>query len=125
LVTDYRQRARLLSMEADGLEREGLLSRAVDRRQTVARLLPSAEAYFAVARLQESLKRYDAAARSVSEGLALLPPDAREAARAWMTRLESAERARVDSRRKELLSDPRAQELEHLLGDSREPLVEP
>jgi tetratricopeptide (TPR) repeat protein len=125
LVTDYRQRARLLSMEADGLEREGLLSRAVDRRQTVARLLPSAEAHFAVARLQESLKRYDAAARSVSEGLALLPPDAREAARAWMTRLESAERARVDSRRKELLSDPRAQELEHLLGDSREPLVEP
>ena len=42
-----------------------------------------------------------------------------------MTRLESAERARVDSRRKELLRDPQAQELEHLLGDSREPLVEP
>lgn len=125
LISDYRQRALLLSLEADGLEREGLLSRAVERRQTAARLVPSADAYFAVARLQETLRRYDAAARSVREGLGLLPPDSREAARAWVSRLESAEKARVDTRRKELMDDPRAQELEQLLGGPREPPVEP
>ncbi|WP_342378879.1 O-antigen ligase family protein [Myxococcus stipitatus] len=125
LLSDYQQRARMLSMEAEALEREGLLSRAVERRQTAARLVPSSDAYFAVARLQETLRRYDAAARSVREGLELLPPEAREPARAWVTRLESAERARVETRRKELLDDPKAQELEHLLGDSREPAVEP
>lgn len=125
LLTDYRQRARMLSMEAEALEREGLLSRAVERRQTAARLVPSADGFFAVARLQETLRRYDAAARSVREGLELLPPDGRESARAWVTRLESAERTRVETRRKELVDDPNAQELEHLLGDSRAPAVEP
>ncbi|WP_368670435.1 O-antigen ligase family protein [Myxococcus sp. AM011] len=125
LISDYRQRALLLSMEAEGLEREGFLTRAVERRQTAARLVPSPDAYFAVARLQETLRRYDAAARSVREGLGLLPPDSREAARAWVSRLESAEEARVAARRKELMEDPRAQELEHLLGGPREPPVEP
>ena len=33
-------------------------------------------------------------------------------------RLEAEERARVDTRRKELTDDPRAQELQHLLGNT-------
>ncbi|MCE9672365.1 O-antigen ligase family protein [Myxococcus stipitatus] len=124
-LSDYRQRARLLSLEAACLEREGLLSRAVERRQTAARLVPSPEAHFAVARLQEALRRYDAASRSVHEGLRLLPPEGREAARAWAARLEAAERERVDQRRQELMDDPNAQELQHLLGDPERPAVEP
>ncbi|WP_426757144.1 O-antigen ligase family protein [Myxococcus sp. Y35] len=114
-ITDYAQRARLLSMEAACLEREGLLSRALERRQTAARLAPSADAFFAVARTQEALRRYDAAARSVHEGMRHLPPSARAEARAWAERLEGAERERVESRRKALSDDPRAEELEYLL----------
>jgi tetratricopeptide (TPR) repeat protein len=118
-LTDYAQRARLLSLEASCLEREGLLSRAVERRQTAARLAPGPDAWFAVARTQEALRRYDAAARSVHEGMRLLPPGARKKdAEAWVARLEAAERARVDARRKELEQDPHAEELEHLLGNT-------
>ncbi|MCP3144199.1 O-antigen ligase family protein [Pyxidicoccus xibeiensis] len=116
-LTDYAQRARLLSMEAACLEREGLFSRAVEVRQTAARLAPGPDAWFAVARAQEALRRFDAAARSVHEGMRLLPPGSRKDAEAWVARLEAEERARVDSRRKEL-EDPRAQELEHLLGNT-------
>lgn len=119
-LTDYGQRARLLSMEAACLEREGLLSRAVERRQTAARLAPAPEAWFAVARTQEALRHYDAAARSVHEGMRLLPPEARKDASAWAARLEAAERERVDSRRKELVDDPRGREVEHLLRGSGE-----
>ncbi|AKQ69004.1 Malonyl CoA-acyl carrier protein transacylase [Myxococcus hansupus] len=114
-ITDYAQRARLLSLEASCLEREGLLSRALERRQTAARLVPGADAYFAVARTQETLRRYDAAARSVHEGMRHLPASARTEARAWAARLEAAERERVESRRKTLTDDPRAEELEYLL----------
>ena len=114
-ITDYAQRARLLSLEAACLEREGLLSRALERRQTAARLVPGADAHFAVARTQEALRRYDAAARSVHEGMRHLPTNARAEARAWAARLEAAERARVESRRKTLTDDPRAEELESLL----------
>ncbi|MBZ4415225.1 O-antigen ligase family protein [Myxococcus sp. RHSTA-1-4] len=117
-LTDYAQRARLLSLEASCLEREGLLSRAVELRQTAARLVPGPDAWFAVARTQEALRRYDAAARSVHEGMRLLPPGSRKDAEAWVARLEAAERARVDTRRKELEQDPRAEELEHLLGNT-------
>jgi len=117
-LTDYAQRARLLSLEAACLEREGLLSRAVERRQTAVRLAPGPDAWFAVARTQEALRRYDAAARSVHEGLRLLPASARKDAEAWVARLEAAERARVDMRRDELANDPRAEELEHLLGNT-------
>ncbi|MFP2908734.1 tetratricopeptide repeat protein, partial [Pyxidicoccus sp. 3LFB2] len=52
-LTGYAQRAHLLSLEAACLEREGLLSTAVERRQTAARLAPGPEAWFAVARTQE------------------------------------------------------------------------
>ncbi|NVJ08854.1 O-antigen ligase family protein [Myxococcus sp. AM001] len=114
-ITDYAQRARLLAMEAACLEREGLLSHALERRQSAARLAPGAEAFFAVARTQEALRRYDAAARSVHEGMRHLPAGARAQARAWVSRLEGAERARVESRRKTLSDDPRAAELEYLL----------
>ncbi|WP_164008082.1 O-antigen ligase family protein [Pyxidicoccus trucidator] len=117
-LTDYAQRARLLSLEAACLEREGLLSSAVERRQTAARLAPGPDAWFAVARTQEALRRYDAAARSVHEGMRLLPASARKDAEAWVARLESAERARVDTRREQLSKDPRAEELEHLLGNT-------
>jgi tetratricopeptide (TPR) repeat protein len=117
-LTDYAQRARLLSMEAACLEREGLLSRAVERRQTAARLAPGPDAWFAVARTQEALRRFDAAARSVHEGLRLLPAGSRKEAEAWAARLEAEERARVDMRRQELTDDPHAQELQHLLGDT-------
>ncbi|NMO22222.1 tetratricopeptide repeat protein [Pyxidicoccus fallax] len=117
-LTDYAQRARLLSLEASCLEREGLLSRAVERRLTAARLAPGPDAWFAVARTQESLRRYDAAARSVHEGMRMLPPGARKDAEAWAARLEAAERARVDTRRKELQQDPNAEELEHLLRNT-------
>ncbi|QSQ28361.1 O-antigen ligase family protein [Pyxidicoccus parkwayensis] len=117
-LTDYAQRARLLSMEASCLEREGLLSRAVERRQTAARLAPGPDAWFAVARTQEALHRYDAAARSVHEGLRMLPAGARKDAEAWAARLEAEERSRVESHRKELADDPHAQELEHLLNNT-------
>ncbi|WP_163990500.1 O-antigen ligase family protein [Pyxidicoccus caerfyrddinensis] len=117
-LTDYAQRARLLSMEASCLEREGLLSRAVELRQTAARLVPGPDAWFAVARTQEALRRYDAAARSVHEGLRLLPAGSRKEAEAWAARLEAEERTRVDTRRKELADDPHAQELQHLLGNT-------
>ncbi len=117
-ITDYAQRARLLSMEAACLEREGLLSRALERRQTAARLAPGADAFFTVARTQEALRRYDAAARSVHEGMRHLPENARAAARAWVERLEGAERERVESRRKALSDAPHAEELEYLLRTS-------
>lgn len=117
-LTDFHQRARLLALEASCFEREGLLARAVERRQSVARLTPTPEAYFAVARLQEALLRHDAAARSVHEGLRLMPPGTRKDAEAWAARLEATERERVDARRKERVEDPREQELEHYLRDS-------
>lgn len=110
-LTDARQRARLLSLEADSFEREGLLARALEQRRSVAGLLPGPESHFAVARLQELLSRYDAAARSVHEGLRLMGQgDTRRAeAEAWAARLEEHERALMDARQRDLLEAPKAQ----------------
>jgi tetratricopeptide (TPR) repeat protein len=114
-LTNYSQRARLFALEAVCLEREGLYSLAAERLQSAARLAPGPDAWFALARMQEKLRRYDAAARSVHEGLRLLPPEARKDALAWVARLEAAERERVDTRRQELTDDPHAREAEQLL----------
>ncbi|MBN1203344.1 MAG: O-antigen ligase family protein [Myxococcaceae bacterium] len=115
-ITDYGQRARLLSLEGASYEREGLLSRALERYQTVARLVPAAEAHFTVARLQESLRRYGEAARAVREGLQLLPAGARQDREAWVARLEAEERKLLEARREELMGDPQKQDVvEHLL----------
>ncbi|RKH00958.1 O-antigen ligase family protein [Corallococcus carmarthensis] len=113
-LTDLRQRARLLSLEADSFEREGLLARALEQRRSVVGLLPGPESHFAVARLQELLSRYDAAARSVHEGLRLMPlDDARRAeGAAWAARLEARERALQDAHKGALLEDAKARELD-------------
>ncbi|WP_223642313.1 O-antigen ligase family protein [Corallococcus sp. EGB] len=113
-LTDLRQRARLLSLEADSFEKEGLLARALEQRRSVVGLLPGPESHFAVARLQELLSRYDAAARSVHEGLRLMPlEDARRAeGEAWAARLEEHERALRDAHKKTLLEDAQARDPE-------------
>lgn len=119
-ITDYPQRARLLSLEAISFEQEGLLSRALERYQTVARLVPAPEAHFTVARLHESLRRYGDAARSVREGLQLLPSNVRrEQEESWVARLEEEERKLLEARRQELMQDPHKQDIvEHLLETS-------
>lgn len=114
-VTDYRQRARLLSLEGAGYEREGLLARALERYQTVARLVPEPQAHFTVARLQESLRRFGDAARSVHEGLRLLPAGARGDAETWVARLEAEEKRLLEGKRQQLMDDPNKQDMEHLL----------
>ncbi|WP_309242977.1 O-antigen ligase family protein [Hyalangium versicolor] len=115
-ITDYSQRARLLSLEAQSFEREGLISRALERYQTVARLVPAPETHFTVARLYESLRHYGDAAREVREGLHLLPAGAHHEQEAWVTRLETEERKLLEARRQELMEDPHKQDVvEHLL----------
>jgi tetratricopeptide (TPR) repeat protein len=115
-ITDYGQRARLLSLEGASFEREGLISRALERYQTAARLVPAADAHFTVARLHESLRRYGEAARAVREGLQLLPAGARQDREAWGARLEAEERKLLEVRREELMGDPQKQDVvEHLL----------
>lgn len=115
-IGDYSQRARLLSLEAATYERDGLLSRALERYQTVARLVPAPDAHFTVARLHESLRHYGDAAREVREGLHLLPAGAHQAEEAWVTRLETEERKLLEARRQELMEDPHKQDaVEHLL----------
>ncbi|RKI61811.1 polymerase [Corallococcus sp. AB049A] len=106
-LTDTRQRARRLSLEADSFEKEGLLARALEQRRSVVGLLPGPDSHFAVARLQELLSRYDAAARSVHEGLRLMPlGDARRVeGEAWAARLEERERALQDAHKGALLED--------------------
>ncbi|RUO94094.1 polymerase [Corallococcus sp. AB018] len=113
-LTDLRQRARLLSLEADSFEQEGLLARALEQRRSVVGLLPGPESHFEVARLQELLSRYDAAARSVHEGLRLMPlNDARRAeGEAWAARLEERERALQDAHKGGLLEDAKGREVE-------------
>ena len=122
-ITDYSQRARLLSLEAISYEQDGLLSRALERYQTVARLTPAPEVHFTVARLHESLRHYGDAARSVREGLQLLPAsERREHEEAWVTRLEEEERKLLEVRRQELIQDPHKQDIvEHLLETSSDP----
>lgn len=113
-LTDLPQRARLLSLEADSFEKEGLLARALEQRRSVVGLLPGPESHFAVARLQELLSRYDAAARSVHEGLRLMPfNDARRAeGEAWAARLEERERALQDAHQdKALLEEAKTRDL--------------
>jgi tetratricopeptide (TPR) repeat protein len=118
-ISDYPQRARLLALEGASFEREGLISRALERYQTVARLAPAPEAHFTVARLQESLHRYGEAARAVRDGLRLLPRGARRDQDAWVARLEDEERKFLEARRQELMDDPRKQDMvEHLLETS-------
>jgi predicted Zn-dependent protease len=114
-VTDYRQRARLLSLEGASYEREGLLARALERYQTVARLVPEPQAHFTVARLQESLRRFGDAARSVREGLRMLPSGANRDAETWVARLEAEEKRLLEGRRQQLMDDPNKQDVEHLL----------
>jgi len=113
-VTDFRQRARLLALEGGSYEREGLLARALERYQTVARLVPEPQAHFTVARLQESLRRFGDAARSVREGLQLLPSGARGDAEAWVARLEAEEKRLLEGKRQQLMNDPNKQDMEHL-----------
>jgi tetratricopeptide (TPR) repeat protein len=119
-ISDYSQRAQLLSLEAVSYEQEGLLSRALERYQTVARLVPAPEAHFTVARLYESLRRYGDAARAVREGLQLLPTSVRrEHEESWVVRLEEEERKLLEARRQELMQDPHKQDIvEHLLETS-------
>lgn len=119
-VTDYSQRAELLWLEAVSYEQDGLLSRALERYQTVARLKPGPQAHFTVARLHESLRHYGDAARSVREGLQLLPSGVRrEQEEAWVTQLEEEERKLLEARRQELMQDPHKQDIvEHLLETS-------
>ncbi|HLL01945.1 MAG TPA: O-antigen ligase family protein [Myxococcaceae bacterium] len=114
-VTDYRQRAKLLSLEGACYEREGLLARALERYQTVARLVPEPQAHFTVARLQESLRRFGDAARSAREGLRLLPAGARGDAETWVARLEAEEKRLLEGKRQQLMDDPNKQDVEHLL----------
>jgi tetratricopeptide (TPR) repeat protein len=114
-ITDYNQRARLLALEAVSYEREGLLARALERYQTVARLTPEPQAHFTVARLQESLRRFGDAARSVREGLRLLPAGTHSDAETWVARLEAEEKRLLEGRRQELMDDPNKQDVEHLL----------
>ena len=115
-VSDYSQRAQLLSLEGASYEREGLLSRALERYQTVARLVPAPEAHFTVARLHESLRHYGDAARAVREGMHLLPAGVHPNEEAWVARLELEERKLLEARKQQLLDDPRKQDVvEHLL----------
>jgi tetratricopeptide (TPR) repeat protein/O-antigen ligase len=114
-IVGSEQRARLLTLEGACFEREGLLSRALERYQAVTWLAPSAGAQFTVARLQEALGRYGDAARAVREGVRLLPPEARPGWEAWGARLESQQRQHMEERRQQLLSNPREEETEHLL----------
>ncbi|ADO69409.1 O-antigen polymerase family protein [Stigmatella aurantiaca DW4/3-1] len=120
-VMDSSQRARLLTLEGACFEREGLLSRALERYQTVTWLIPSAEAHFTVARLQEAMGRYGDAARSVREGGQRLPVEARKQWEPWVARLEDRQRQLMEDRRQELLSNPHEQEAEHLLRTAEEP----
>jgi len=115
-ISDYSQRARLLSLEGESYEREGLLARALERYQTVARLAPAPEAHFRVARLHESLRHYSAAARAVREGLQLLPAGTRREEETWVARLEEAERKLLEAQQQELTDQPHKQDVvEHLL----------
>ncbi|XXF79129.1 O-antigen ligase family protein [Myxococcaceae bacterium GXIMD 01537] len=113
-LTDFGQRARLLSVEGSTYEREGLYSRAIERYQSAARLSPTPDAHFAVARLYEALRRPEAAVREVREGLRLLPAQGRAHAEAWVARLESEEKKRIEAQRQRLQDDPEEQELEFL-----------
>jgi tetratricopeptide (TPR) repeat protein len=115
-IADYPQRARLLLLEGVSYEREGLLARALERYQTVARLVPAPDAHFTVARLHESLRHYGEAARAVREGLQLLPAGARREEEAWVARLEEAERKLLETQRQELMDTPHKQDVvEHLM----------
>jgi tetratricopeptide (TPR) repeat protein len=115
-ISDYPQRARLLWLEGESYEREGLLARALERYQTVARLTPTPEAHFTVARLHESLRHYSDAARAVREGLQLLPAGTRREEEAWVARLEEAERKLLEAQQQELTAEPQKQDVvEHLL----------
>jgi predicted Zn-dependent protease len=114
-ITHYHQRAKLLALEGACYEREGLFARALERYQTVARLVPEPQAHFTVARMQESLRRYGDAARSVREGLQLLPTGARRDAETWVARLEAEEKRLLEDKRQQLVEDPNKQDVEHLL----------
>lgn len=117
-VTDYRQRAYLLTLEGACYEREGMLARALERYQTVARLVPAPDAHFRVARLQEALRHYGDAARAVREGLHLQPAGARGDGEAWVARLEAEEKRLLEERRQQWVGDPQKQGMEHLLRTS-------
>ncbi len=97
-VRNFRQRADLLTLEGASYEQEGLLARALERYQTVARLLPTPDTYFTVARIQESLRRYGDAARAAREGLQLLPAEQRREREAWVARLEAEEKRHLEER---------------------------
>ncbi|SEN12884.1 O-antigen ligase [Stigmatella aurantiaca] len=114
-IVEAEQRARLLTLEGACFEREGLLSRALDRYQTVTWLAPSPGAQFTVARLQEAMGRYGDAARAVREGVRLLPPEARPGWDAWVARLEGQQRQHMEERRQQFLSNPQEEETENLL----------
>jgi tetratricopeptide (TPR) repeat protein len=120
-IVDADQRARLLTLEGACFEREGLLSRALERYQTVTWLMPSPGAQFTVARLLEAMGRYGEAARAVREGVRLLSPEARPGWDAWVARLEGQQRQHMEERRQQLLSNPQEEETEHLLRPMGEP----
>jgi tetratricopeptide (TPR) repeat protein len=114
-VKDYGERARLLALEGASYERDGAFARALERYQTVVRLVPEPRAYFTVARLHEALRRYGDAARAVREGMRLQPVGSRQEGEAWVARLEAEERKQLEARRQELEESPYEQELEYLL----------
>jgi tetratricopeptide (TPR) repeat protein len=115
-IADYPRRARLLLLEGVSYEREGLLARALERYQTVARLVPASDAHFTMARLHESLRHYGEAARAVREGLQLLPAGTRQEQESWLARLEEAERKLLETQRQDPMDAPHKQDMvEHLL----------
>ncbi|MCY1074492.1 O-antigen ligase family protein [Archangium lansingense] len=100
-VSNLSQRAQIFMLEAASYEREGLRTRALESWKSVVRMQPGPGAWFKVARLHESLHQFDAAARAVREGVQLLPEAQRAEGEAWVARLETAERQRVEARRRE------------------------
>jgi len=63
----------------------------------------------------ERVRRVGDAARSVREGLHLMPAGTHSDAEAWVARLEAEEKRLLEGRRQELMDDPNKQDVEHLL----------
>jgi tetratricopeptide (TPR) repeat protein len=108
-------------LEGASYEQEGHRARALESWKSVAHIQPGPEAWFKVASLYESMHQLDAAARAVREGLRLLPAEKRADGEAWAVRLETAERQRMENRRRERLGDEdERDQLLRLLGSDED-----
>jgi tetratricopeptide (TPR) repeat protein len=115
-ITSMQQRSGMMQLQGQAYEALGRTAKALEAYQSASRLNPaSVGLHYAIARIYEGMGKHGDAVRELREGLRRDgSPQAAETHKAWLQRLEVAERRIQDERKEKSMSEEDRLELELL-----------